>query len=443
MKPLRFEVCVASLGLALVATACGSSDDDNTMVGTGGAAGVEPGTGEVPGAGAQTNGDADLGTDMKPGAGLDPVAPPAVMVAVASRSPEGTNFYVGAYPELPAEVDLSQMVETPSGQNATAFNGFVYVWSPDSGIYTRYAVADDLQLSVAGQVSFMNLGGTGNVMTSFISPTRAYSMTRDNLQIIVWNPQDMIVLGGIDTSAALDPSYPEFDYGEPVVFGDYVAWPILWYNYDDYDFKPSVDVILASASTDAPALAVSDARCGGGWSLFVDEQGDLYALGNAWFGFAHFFDRDPSRQPNDCLLRMPRGTTQFDPDFYLDLNAAANTPAVYHTWHSTGRSVVAAVWDPANDPSQLPTPDDYWSAPMQRKLVRIDQGSSEPLEGIPSSAVFSTLDYRLDGELYMLMSEGSAGPAGDARSTLYRVTDSGTELALSTPGDIWSIGRIR
>jgi len=394
------------MALACVITACGSSDD-TTVQGTG------------------------------------PGSAPAVMVAVASRSPEGTNFYVGAYPELPAEVDLAAMVEAPSGQNATAFNGSIYVWVAESGIYTRYAVDDQMRLSESGAVSFMNLGGTGNVMTSFISPTRAYSMTRDNLQIIVWNPEEMIVLGSIDTSAAIDPSYPSFDYGEPVVFGDYVAWPVLWYDYDNFDFKPSVDVILASASSEAPAFVVSDSRCGGGWSLFTDDVGDLYALGNAWFGFAHFFDRDPARQPNDCLLRIPAGSTAFDPSFHVDLNQAAGTPAVYHTWHTAGRSVVAAVWDPANDPSALPTPDDYWTAPMQRKLVRIDENASEPLAGIPNSAVFSTLDYRLDGELYMLMSEGSSGPEGDARSTLYRVTDSRAEPALSTIGDIWSIGRIR
>jgi hypothetical protein len=365
------------------------------------------------------------------------------MVAVSVRSPEGSNFYVGAYPELPAQVDLADMIETPSGQNAAAFGGFIYIWSPDSGIYTRYAVDDALRLSEAGSVSFVNQGGTGNVMTSFISPTRAYSMTRDNLQIIVWNPSDMTVLGNIDTSAALDPEYPSFDYGEPVVFGDYVAWPILWSDDANADYKPAVDVILASKSSDAPAFSISDRRCGGGWSLFVDDVGDLYALGNAYFGFAHFFDRDPARHLDDCLLRVRAGSTEFDPDFYVDLNRAANTPAVYHTWQSTGRSIVAATWNPARDPNELASSDDYWSAPMQRTLVRIDEDTSQPISGIPESAVFSTLNYRLDDELYMLMSEGSAGPAGDARSTLYRIDEGSAELAITTVGDIWSIGRIR
>lgn len=362
------------------------------------------------------------------------------MVALAIRSPEGSNFYVGAYPSLPSSVALSEMLETPSGQNAAAFNGFVYVWSPDSGLYTRYAVDDARRLSKSGEVSFVNEGGTGNIMTRFISPTRAYSMTRDNLQIVVWNPTAMEVLGSIDTSGVLDPKYPSFDYGEPVQFGDYVAWPILWYDYDNFDFKPSVDVVLASATSDAPAFALSDSRCGGGWSLFTDDDGDLYALGNAWFGFAHFFDRDPARQPNDCLLRVKAGTTEFDPDFYVDLNRAADTPAVYHTWRAAGRSVVAAVWDPARDPQELASPDDYWTVPMQRKLVRIEDEKSETLDGIPDSSVFSTLDYRLDDQLYMLMSEGDQDSSS---STLYRIDGSRAEPAISTPGDLWSIGRIR
>jgi hypothetical protein len=362
------------------------------------------------------------------------------MVSVATRSPEGMTFYVGAYPELPEELDLSQMLETVGGQNATAANGFVYVWSPESGRYARYAVDDEMRLSQNGEISFINFGGTGNIMTAFISPTRAYSMTRDNLEIIVWDPTEMAVTGTIDTSASIDPVYPNFDYGEPVLFGDYVAWPVLWDDFDNHDFKPSVDVILASATGDEPTFTVSDPRCGGGWSLFTDDEGDLYALGNAWFGFAHFFDRDPAQQPNDCLLRMPLGGTEFDPDFYLDLNAAANTPAVYHTWHTTGRSVVAAVWDPANDPSELASEDAYWTTPLQRKLVRIDERRSEPLEGIPDSSVYSTTNYRLDDELYMLVSEGSDE---DIRSQLYRISDSRALLSLTTAGDLWSIGRVR
>jgi hypothetical protein len=368
---------------------------------------------------------------------------PAVMVAVQARSPESNNLYVGVYPELPTEIDPAAMLEVPSGQDARTFNGHVYVWDGESGTYTRYAVDDALQLSEQGKVSFANLGGTGAVMTSFISPTRAYTMTRDNLQLVAWDPTEMALIGSISTDALLDPEYPDLDYGEPVVFGDHVAWPILWYDEDNFRFKPELGVVLASSTSLEPLSVQRDTRCGGGWSLFKDTAGDLYVTGNAWFGFAHFFGPDAASWPNDCVLRMRSGSTQFDPDYYVDLNRLADTPAVYHTWHTRGHGLVATVWDPADDPGALSDPDAYWSAPLLRKLVEIDDGVVTPLGGIPKSAVFSTLDYRLDEELYLLMSEGSPEQEESGRSSLYRVTASGAELALTTVGDIWAIGRVR
>jgi hypothetical protein len=368
---------------------------------------------------------------------------PAVMVAVQARSPESSSFYVGVYPELPRAVDLAGMLEVPSGRDARAFGGYVFVWDAEASTYTRFSVDDSLNLYEDGAVSFANLGASGSVMTSFISATRAYSLTRNNMQIVVWNPTTMELLGSISTDAVPDPDYPDLDIGEPARFGDHVAWPVLWYDYDNLRFKPELGVILAAAGTEDAAFVERDSRCGGGWSLFTDSAGDLYVTGNAWFGFAHFFGDEAPFQPNDCVLRMKSGSTAFDPEYYVDLNQAANTPAVYHTWQSTGRGVVAAVWDPADDPGTLSDPDEYWSAPMLRKVVQIDDGVATELHGIPKSAVFSTLDYRLDGELYMLVSEGSPDPGANARSSLYRIAGSEAVLAFSTTGDIWSIGRVR
>jgi hypothetical protein len=111
-----------------------------------------------------------------------------------------------------------------------------------------------------------------------------------------------------------------------------------------------------------------------------------------------------------------------------------------------GSSLLAAVWDPADDASLLPSPDDYWNAPLLRKLVRLDGGASAAVEGIPKSSVWSTLNYRLDDSLYVLESDGTFAADGSpnrGRSTLYRVTESGVERAFSSSGEVWSIGRVR
>lgn len=196
-------------------------------------------------------------------------------------------------------------------------------------------------------------------MTRFISSTRVYSLTRANLQIIIWNPSTKEIIGGVSAESILDDDYPNLDVGEPVLFDGYVAWPVLWADEDALRFKRSVGVLLAKDDSDDPGTVLRDDRCGGGWSLFTDSEGDLYATGNAWFGFAHFFGDDAASYPNDCLLRIKKGTLEFDPDYYIDLNKVSDSPAVYFTWQVRERSLFAAVWDKADDPKELKDPDAY------------------------------------------------------------------------------------
>lgn len=367
-----------------------------------------------------------------------PAESPAVMLSTLVRTPDAANLYVGVYPRLPEELDTSEMVELSNSFDARPFDGSVFVWDGESAVYTRYAVDEDLKLEERGSVSFANLGVSGTVQTAFISPTRAYSMARGELQIVVWNPRKMEIIGSIDASAALDSDYPEYDYGEPLRFGDHVVWPILWNDSEGLRHRPEVGVVFAHAETEDPAFVALDKRCGGSWTLFEDEEGDLYVTGATYFGYGQFYGKQADSQPNDCLLRIRAGETEFDPDYYVDLDELVGTPAVYHTWHTRDRSLVAAVWDPNDEPPA--DPDEYWTAPMQRKLVMIDRGESHEIDGLPKSAVFSTSNYRLDDQLYMLVSSTTESLA---RSSLYRVDDDGAKEALTTVGDLWTMGRVR
>jgi hypothetical protein len=378
--------------------------------------------------------------DVSPAAELGP----AVMVANQIRTPEESNLYVGAFPSLPTdELDLSEMIEIGDASHAITYGGFVYVWEGEASQYTRYSVASDLSLVPGPVVSFANFGVTGPSITGFISTTRAYTMLSDALGMVVWDPSSMQVLGSISTEGFVDPDYPRVEYGEPASFGEYLAWPILWSDYDNLRFKPEVGVALTNIASDAPPIVLRDARCGAGWTLFTDRAGDLYVTGNAYFGFAHFFGAGARSFPADCVLWVKAGSTEFDPDYRLDLAQATASPAVYHTWNVGGGALLAAVWDPTDDVARLPSADDYWNAPLLRKLVLMDQASSTIVSGIPKSAVWSTLNFRLDDTLYVLESDGVVGGGTQSRSSLYRVTQDGVEKAFSSSGEVWSIGRVR
>ncbi|MEY4548371.1 MAG: hypothetical protein RL685_4566 [Pseudomonadota bacterium] len=373
-------------------------------------------------------------------------AQPAVMVAIEARSPEDQKLYVGAFPELPRDdLDLSRMIEAGNASSARTANGYVYLWDGEASTYTRYTVDEALALVSGPRVSFGSFGVTGPALTHFADAQHAYTMLSDAEALVVWNPTSMEVLGSTSTAALFDPDYPRVEYGEPVGFGEYVAWPILWSDYDNLRFKPEVGVALVAREPGVAPIVLRDGRCGAGWSLFKDEAGDLYAIGNGYFGFAHFFGEGATSYPDDCVLRIRAGQTEFDPNYARNLSQLANTPAVYHAWSLEGRTLYAAIWDPADDPALLADSDAYWEAPLLRTLVRLDESSSTPIPGLPKSAVWSTLDYRLDGTLYLLESQGSLDDAerGSARSSLYRVAADGVERAFSTSGEVQAIGRIR
>lgn len=369
--------------------------------------------------------------------------PPAVMVSVFSRTPDGSNLYVGVYPEMPAgDLDRSRMLEVGGASRAEAFDGNVYVWDGEGALYRKFSVDEAGGLREEGSMSLSGLGVTGNVQTRFISATNAQTLT-DDLLLVAWDPTAMEIRGTIPTEGLEDPAYPRVEYGEPELFGEFVAWPVLWSDYDNFRFKPEVGVLLSALDGGSPARTVRDARCGAGWELFVDAAGDLYVTGTGYFGFAHFFGEAASTYPNDCVLRIRAGDAAFDDEYHLDLNQATGSPAVYHTWQVSDRTLLGAVWDPADAP---PTDGDaYWNAPLLRKLVFIEGTASRPFDDIPKSAVWSTVDHRLDDVLYMLSSEGLIDAAGaqGARSTLYEITESGAREVFSTAGEFWGLGRVR
>lgn len=364
------------------------------------------------------------------------------MVSLLVPSPEVSNFYVGVYPELPSGLDPANMLEVRSGYDARAYNGYIFVWEGESGTYTRYSVGAQNQLSEGPRVSFRNLGGTGTVMTRFVAPNLAYSLTRDELELIVWDPEAMLIRGSVSAANIADAEYPDLDYGEAVSFGDYVAWPIQWADWKSERFRPEVGVVLASTRSLEPPIVLRDGRCGAGWMLYVDDAGDLHATGTAMSGYAHFFGAQAGQFPSDCVLRINAGSLEFDPDYRVDLQALTGSPAIYQPWHMNDDALVAAVWDPLDDPAAV-SPDDYWTKPMLRQLVRVEQGRSTRLEGMPKSSVWSALSQRIDDTLYLLAVEGRAFEGAGPHSELYRVTDTGAELALSTNGFLWSVGRVR
>jgi|GEM_PF-6642379 len=64
--------------------------------------------------------------------------------------------------------------------------------------------------------------------------------------------------------------------------------------------------------------------------------------------------------PTTAYCGCKKGSLEFDPDYYVDLNKISDSPAVYFTWQVRDRSLFAAVWDKADDPKELKDPDEAY-----------------------------------------------------------------------------------
>ena len=123
----------------------------------------------------------------------DPSAPPsnsAVMLATYVRSPDGNDsVYVRALPELPSgEIEYSNYREF-GPVNVFTSSGYVFVWDSEPATLARFSVNENLDLVDGPVLSLLNQGFSGidSHAHVVVSETRAYSMSPQLDQIIVWN----------------------------------------------------------------------------------------------------------------------------------------------------------------------------------------------------------------------------------------------------------------
>lgn len=424
------------LGASLALTALPACDDDSDGDGGGGAGGESGGAGgEIGGAGGEVGGTG--GEIGGAGGGEQSLFGFAIRV----RNPEGRNIYLGAYDGVPSgELSRDKMVELAN--NDVDFNdGYAYDFSRETGTYTRYSVNAELEMVAGPQLSLSNLGLNGARGTFFISNTRAYNYGTSGATpvVAVFDPTEMTITGTIPADVLVNDDFPLGIVGKPAHFGDYVAFGVDWMdraNLRTYD-KAAVGLVRDDTE-DEPVMLVEDDRCAGVYETFVDDQGDLYAMGTASGGYFGLYGQEPAALPPACALRIKAGEAAFDPDFYVDLEAATGTEAVYGAWHIGGHKML--VLGLAGD--TVPEAADYLSqAIFDPYLLDLDTGEATPMEGLPSAGGKSYREHHYQGTLYYQVYTEVDGVAA---VDVYAVPLDGTPYkAFSTIGDPWSVGELR
>jgi hypothetical protein len=363
---------------------------------------------------------------------------PAVLVAVIVESPEARSIYVGARPDVPTgPLDYSEFLEF-GNVDVSTHGGAIFVWERDPAIMTKLIVNDDLTLTPGPRVGFASYGVAGG-QSVYISDTRAYHLSEALDTIVVWNPTSMEITGTIPLPLPERPAnFTDIFAHSPRLLGDSLIWQINSNDWDTPAVYPASTLAVMSATRDEPWRFIEDTRCAGTDGAYVDDQGDYYVRAGAYWGyFAAFGAGAPNVKT--CVLRMRAGSTEFDPDYQVDMRELTGTYINYPWFHVEGSQYLAQSWD-----SSLALPDDpneFWYADLVPQLVDIEARSAVPYPDVEGSIMVQSAEYDVDGvRYYELNPEGYS--LGGEPSRIVELTPEGVVDRFTVPG-LWAFARIR
>jgi len=187
--------------------------------------------------------------------------------------------------------------------------------SSDSPTVTRYEVDDKGFAKETGRMSLANEGISSSFLRSelvpIVSDTKAYWISEP---VVVWNPTDLTVTGTIPMPESEREGFA-FEVGEAVV-RDGLVYVAAAYRAVDDDLEGGEAVVLIiDPDRDEFSKVVTDKRCPNTIHIF-EHQGDLYLSSGVIA--ATFHHEKMAGYPEPCMLRIPAGEQDFDPDFKVD-----------------------------------------------------------------------------------------------------------------------------
>lgn len=312
---------------------------------------------------------------------------PAVIVGNRVNTPGGTVYYMGAYPDVPNEVNYESMVELGSSVTISSFGEHPYVWNGNASTLTKYKVADDLTISITDFVSFASTGLGGFFgPPAFLSETQAYFFALGEGKVIEFNPTSMEITEIIDVDPLVEAGDPDINaityYSFRTEEGEFLlpvgSIPVDFNKFPQYALVAVFDPATKSVSYQ------KDTRMSLGYNNFAKDEssGNLYYRPARNTAQAEDYAKIEGAYPTTGGLLKMRNDGTYDPDFFIDLKELVNAHAITSVIYVYGTKAVVqhidSSWEAPADPGE------WFKYP--RKLALVD------LETLDIEYGFAALD---------------------------------------------------
>jgi hypothetical protein len=387
--------------------------------------------------------------DVAPGdASSEPLDGPLYAVSHSVYTPDGATSYLTLVDSLGRgpRVDLRKSLEFGGGARAygPAETDTVYVTSSERGTITEVSYGPDGTPQIGRSVSFENFGvsaTTGGNVHLFVAPKKAYFVSQETLEVVVWDPSAMAITTTISLELVehlASPAGGYYFYPRPILVGSDLV--LVANQYDAEDFDAGAVSIVVDTLEDRVVSTVFEARCHGMLQSAVDERGDRYFASSDYSAAQHFLL--PERAPGPCMLRMRADETSFDAGFEGTLTGDLET----RLWTGLapgpdGRMYGQSIREEEDGVIAAAETLDAFGITIAEPWSwhSLTDGDSSPV-AVATTFLRTPLGFtaiEVDGNAY-------GGLGGEVETTLVDLTSDETpERGLVVPGYVFNIIRIR
>ncbi len=344
-----------------------------------------------------------------------------VLGSVAIDADGNRTTYVQTIPSLEGTFTNQTAIELPGNGVLMAGGRNFFVGLAEEPTWVRYSVDASGQISETGRMSLAELGAPqidyGN---AYVDDQTAVSVFSSPAVAVIWNPSTMEVTKEVSLSPLERAGY-SLEVWTTIAHDGLVYIPGRWANWDAGRIFPGVSLTILDPKAMKVLGTASDDRCASGGQVVFDRAGYGYVMGDGRnYSIQMFANANGGTAPQNCLLRIAPGATEFDPDYYYAIpSLTGGVEAIDEL--QTGRQGSGVGFAKMFYPDQLPddvkpVDFDFWSMPAHKmwRILLSDPPSAEVVKGIP----FSSIGFggsALAGRLYT--GESSDGAVSEVYET--------------------------
>jgi hypothetical protein len=262
---------------------------------------------------------AETATAPQDGPATEPAETERFLLASITIDADGNRIsYAQVIDHLSGHFDNDSAIEAPGNAVFLTRGSDFFYGLAESPTWVRYAT--DGGFRETGRLSFANFGVTymdfANVI---VDDDTAVSVLTGPAVAVVWNPTTMSVRGMIELPHLVREGF-ELEAFTTVARDGLVYVPGKWVNWETADVVQSVSITILDPKTLSIVGVAEDDRCGAGGRVTFDRRGYAYVMGDGRNQSMQVFAaaRGEPVVPN-CLLRIPPGGSDFEPDYYYEI----------------------------------------------------------------------------------------------------------------------------